>query len=136
MSCTPRCLDALLASEVTHGVAVRILRQAIEGTLIYHLAPQPASRGADVDEVISGTDNLLIMLHHDDGVTLRLQLSEYTDELIRIVRMEADAGFVEDVERPDEAAAQRGGQADALTLAAGEGGGEAVEGEVAEANVE
>ena len=48
--------------------------------------------------------------------------------------MEADRGFVEDVEDAGEAAADLGGEADALCFAAGERAGAAVEGEVAEAD--
>ena len=48
--------------------------------------------------------------------------------------MEADGGFVEDVEDSAEFGADLGGEADALAFAAGEGGGAAVEGEVAEAD--
>ena len=50
--------------------------------------------------------------------------------------MEADAGFVQDVEHVDEAAADLRSQADALAFAAGEGGRGAVEGEVVEADFE
>ncbi len=45
--------------------------------------------------------------------------------------VEADTGFVEDVEDTAEAGADLGGEADALAFSAGEGGGGAVEGEVA-----
>ena len=44
-------------------------------------------------------------------------------------------GLVEDVERADEARAERGGELDALGFAAGERGSEAVEGEVVEADL-
>jgi hypothetical protein len=49
--------------------------------------------------------------------------------------VEADAGFVEDVEDADEAGADLGGEADALGFAAAEGAAFAVEREVAEADV-
>ena len=49
--------------------------------------------------------------------------------------MEADGGLVKDVTRADESGADLGREADALGLAAGEGGGAAVEGEVLKADV-
>ena len=49
--------------------------------------------------------------------------------------MEADGGFVEDVKGADEAGAERGCELYSLRFAAGEGGTEAVEGEVFEADL-
>jgi hypothetical protein len=50
--------------------------------------------------------------------------------------MEADGGLVEDVEGADEPRAEGCGELDALRFAAGEGGAEAVEGEVFEADLD
>src|SRR6202007_3165460 len=47
----------------------------------------------------------------------------------------AEGGLVEDIERADETRAERCGELDALRFAAGERGGEAVEGEVFEADL-
>jgi hypothetical protein len=49
--------------------------------------------------------------------------------------VEADGGFVEDVENANEAAADLAGKADALRFAAGERGGSALERQVFEADV-
>ena len=49
--------------------------------------------------------------------------------------MQADGGFVEHIAGSDQARSQTGGELDALRLAAGERGREAVEGEVIEAYV-
>jgi len=48
--------------------------------------------------------------------------------------VQTDGGFVEDVETAHQAAAERGGEVDALTFAARERVAEAVEGEVAESH--
>ena len=53
----------------------------------------------------------------------------------RVARMQSDARLVEDVERSDQAAAQRRGQIDPLALAAGQRRGEPVEGQVAETDL-
>ena len=50
-------------------------------------------------------------------------------------RVQADGGLVEHVAGAHQARAEAGGELDALGLAAGERGGEAVEGEVFEADV-
>ena len=75
------------------------------------------------------------MLDDEDGVAEVAQLVQDADELGGVARVQADGGLVEDVERADEAGAERGGELDALRFAAGEGGGEAVEGEVVEADL-
>ena len=49
--------------------------------------------------------------------------------------MEADGGFVQHIERAHEARSQAGCELDALRFAAREGGGEAVESEVVEADL-
>ena len=76
------------------------------------------------------------MLHHHDRIAQGLQLAQDPDQLVRIARMEADAGLVEDVERTDQAAAQGGGNVDALALTTGEGGGEAVERQIAQPHIQ
>ncbi len=62
------------------------------------------------------------------------KLFEGLDEAVVVALMKADGGLVEDVEHAAEAGADLGGKADALALAAGEGGGVAVEGKIAEAD--
>ena len=57
-------------------------------------------------------------------------------EAVGVAAVQAYAGLVEDVERPHEAAAERGTEVDALALAAGEGVRHAVQREVAQTHVE
>ena len=64
-----------------------------------------------------------------------LQLAEHLDEAVGIAAMEADARFVEDVERTYQAASQRSGQVDALALTARERVAQSVQGEVSQAHI-
>ncbi|WDT79288.1 MAG: hypothetical protein MPW14_19380 [Candidatus Manganitrophus sp.] len=57
------------------------------------------------------------------------------DDAVHVARVQADARLVEHEQRVDQRGAQRGGQVDALHLAAGERAGLAVQREVAEADV-
>ncbi len=57
------------------------------------------------------------------------------DEAVDVARMQADARFIEDVERVDQRSAQRRGEIDALDFAAAERARLAVEREVAEPNI-
>ena len=71
------------------------------------------------------------MLHYYHGVAQLLQTAQHAYELLGVARVEAYAGLIEYVEGAYETAAEGGGYADALALAAAEGGGGAAEGEVA-----
>ena len=57
------------------------------------------------------------------------------EQPVGVARVEADRRLVQDVERVHQPGAERVGEGDALGLAAGEGAGLAVEGEIAEADV-
>ena len=73
---------------------------------------------ADVNDPVGGADNLLLVLHHHDRVAQVAQLLEHAHQQLGVAGVEADAGLVEDVERPHEVAAERGGQVYALAFAA------------------
>jgi hypothetical protein len=75
------------------------------------------------------------VLDDEDGVALVAQRLEDVDQPSGVPGVKADGRLVEHVERAHEAGTQRGGQGDALRLAAGERGEAAVEGQVVEAHV-
>ena len=72
------------------------------------------------------------MLDDDDRILGVAEFLEGVDEAAIVALMEADAWLVEDVEDVDEFGSELGCEAYALAFSAGEGGGVAVEGEVAE----
>ena len=90
-------------------------------TLENDLATKPARLGADVDDVVGCPDDLLVMLDDDDRIAQVPQLLEYPYQQVGIPRVEPDTWLIKDIERADEAAAQRGGQVDPLALTTGEG---------------
>ncbi len=92
-----------------------------------------AGAGAEVEDVVGFADGVFVVLDDEDGVAEVAEVFEGGDEALVVALVEADGGFVEDVEDAAELGADLGGEADALAFAAGEGGGAAVEGEVAEA---
>ena len=100
------------------------------------VAAEFARAGAEVEEVVGGADDVGVVLDDEDGVAEVAQGVEDADELGGVARMQADGGLVEYIERADEARAERCGELDALRFAAGERGGEAVEGEVVEADLD
>ena len=83
-----------------------------------HLAAKLSGPRTDIDNIVGGPDDGLIVLHHYNGIADVAQVLEHADEVLRIARVQSDAGLVKDIERPHQAAAQGGGQVDALRLAA------------------
>ena len=75
------------------------------------------------------------MFDNDQGVSLVAEAVHDADEAVDVAGVEADGGLVEDEERAGQRRAEAGGEVDALDLAAGEGAGLAVEGEVAQAHL-
>ena len=93
-----------------------------------------AGAGAEVEDVVGLADGVFVVLDDEDGVAEVAEVFERVDEALVVALVEADGGFVEDVEDAAEAGADLGGETDALAFAAGERGGAAVEGEIAEAD--
>ena len=95
---------------------------------------QVAGPRSDIDEVIAGSHQRLIVFNHDDRVPLLLQIAEGGDEPVVVARMQADRRFVEQIENSDKPGADSGGQTHALPLAAAECVGSSIEREIVGAN--
>ena len=65
--------------------------------------------GTDVDDPVSLTDRVLVVLDHDEGVAEIPQSYEGLDESPVVALVQADARLIEDVEDADEAGADLGG---------------------------
>ncbi|MNO54255.1 hypothetical protein D3C76_447210 [compost metagenome] len=95
-----------------------------------------AGARADVDHVVGEADGVLVVLHHDHRVADIAQVGEGGQQTLVVALVQADGRLVEDVHDAHQAGADLAGQADALRLAAGQGVGAAVEGQVVEADVD
>src|SRR5208337_5374380 len=93
-----------------------------------------ARAGAQIEDAIRGLNGVWIMLDDEDGVAEVAKTFQNVDEALRVARVQADGGLVQDVECADEMRTQRRGQLDALRFSSRESGGQAVEGEVVEAD--
>ncbi|WP_409485181.1 hypothetical protein [Arsenicicoccus dermatophilus] len=93
-----------------------------------------AGARAQVDDVVGGGDDVGVVLDDQDGVALVAQRVQERDDLGGVVGVEPGGGFVEDVGQVGEGGVEMKDGADALSLAAGQGGGGAVQGEVAQAD--
>ena len=85
--------------------------------------------------MVGGADDVLVMLDHQHGVAERFEALEGFEEAVVVLLVEADRGFVENVEDAREAGADLGGEADALALAAGQRAAGAVEVEIVEPDI-
>ena len=87
-----------------------------------------------VDDMVGLEDRLLVVLDHQHGVTEVAQTLESVEQAAVVALVQADGRFVEDIEYADQGGTDLGGQANPLPLAAGEGPGGPVEGQVVEAD--
>jgi len=130
-----RNLNAQLVVEIPAGEGRRHLLQLFIRGRSDDLPTVFASAGTQIEDVIGSTHHVGIVLHHQNGISQIAQFMQDVDQPRRIAAMQADGGFVEHVERADQARAQRGGQLDSLRFAAGERGGQAVQRQVLQADV-
>ena len=94
-----------------------------------------AGAGAEVQDVIGVADGVGVVLDDEDGIAQVAQAGQGAEQAVVVALMQADAGFVQNVEHPHQAGADLGGQPDALRLAATQGAALAIEREVAQADV-
>src|SRR3954467_8480457 len=87
-----------------------------------------------IDHGVGGFDGVGIVLDNEHRVAQVAKRFENVDQALGVTRMQTDRGLIENVESADEVRTERSGQLDALRFAAREGGGQAVEGQVIEAD--
>ncbi len=126
--------DGNLAGEISAGERVGIGLDLGQDAFGEELAAELAGAGAEVEQMIGGAEDVGVVLDDEDGVAQIAQLFEDADEACGVAGVQADGWLVEDIERADQTRAERGGELNALRLAAGERGGETIEGEVFEAH--
>ena len=95
-----------------------------------------ACLGTEVHDMVCGADDGFFVLHDDNRVAQVPESSEDFDEPVGVVRVEADAGLIQDIRAAHQAAAEARAELDPLALAPAEGGASAVEGQVAQSHVE
>ena len=70
------------------------------------MAAKFARTRAEVEKVVGSSDDVGVVLDDEDGVAEVAELFHDVDKLGGIAGVEADAGFVEDVEGADQARAE------------------------------
>ena len=77
-----------------------------------------AGAGPEVDDVVGAVHELIVVLDDEERVALGAEGLERVDEAVVVAGVQADGGFVEDVEHAGEVGAKLGREPDALGLAA------------------
>ena len=118
--------------QVAPGDRIGVGRQVGHRALRDHAAAAFARAGADVDDVVGAADGVFVVLHHHQRIAHLAELVQGVEQDGVVARMQADGGLVEHVANALQVAAELGGEADALRLAAAERGRAAVQREVVE----
>ncbi len=128
--------DAGDAPQILAGEAVFVGGHLVIGAGRHDMAAANSGTGAEIDQVIGGPHRLLVMLDHQDGITHVAQALEAGEQALVIARVQADAGLIENIQNPDQAAADLACQANTLRLAPGQGRGAAVQRQIVQADIE
>ena len=122
--------------EIFPGQGVSVPQQLLGGAVEDHLAAPFAGARADVEDAVGGEHDLRVVLHHQQGVAGVAQARQYAVDALDVPGVQADARLVEHEQGVDQGGAEGGSEVDTLHLAAGEGAGLAVQGQIAQAHIE
>ncbi len=118
----------------TAGDAGGIAADFLHGALRYDFTAEDARARPHVENVIAAPHGFLIVLHHEQAVSLVPQGGQGVEQGHVVARMQADGRFVEHVEHAAQIGTQLRSKADPLALAAAERDGAATQLQIAEAD--
>jgi hypothetical protein len=127
--------DDLRAGEILAGQRLRIGAHGcgrIEGD---DLPAALAGSGAKIEQPVRRQHDLRVVFHDHQRVSGVAQTMHDLRDALHVARMQADRGLIEHEQRIHQRGAERGGQIDALDLAAGQSARLTIEREVAEADL-
>src|SRR5690606_22078249 len=113
--------------QVAAGYRFGRVDQVLRAALRHHATAAHPRAGADVDDVRGAPDGVVVVLYHHQGVAVAFQARQRIEQDAVVARVQADGGFVQHVADALQVRAQLRGQADALRLAARQGGRGAVQ---------
>ena len=127
--------DPLAPREVVRGQGIRCVEQPLDGPEKHHLSAPLSGPGAQIKHQVGGPDELRVVLDHDESVAGVAQAMQDPDQPPDVPGVQPDARLVEDEEGVHEGGSEGGGQIDPLHLAAAQGSGLAVQGQIAQAHL-
>ncbi|OPZ03672.1 MAG: hypothetical protein BWZ09_02302 [Alphaproteobacteria bacterium ADurb.BinA305] len=128
-------VDALRARQPGAGHRIGIRRDLGRRAARDDVAAALARAGADLEQLVGGDHHLRVVLDHHQRVAGVAQPRHHPEDAADVARMQADRGLVEHEQGIHQRGAERGGQVDALHLAARQRARLAVQRQVAEADV-
>jgi hypothetical protein len=86
------------AVEILGGEGFLVAQNLLERPLRNQFPASRPGAGADVEDVVGGADRVLVMLDDDHRVAEISEVAERLDESVVIALVQADAGFVENIQ--------------------------------------
>ena len=126
--------DGKLPGEIAAGERIGIGLDLRQHALGQQLAAKLARSWTQVEQVVGRAQHIGVVLDDEDGVAQVAQLLKNMNQPRRVPGVQPDGRLVQNIERAHQLRAERGGQLNALRLAAGEGRRKAIEGEVFQAH--
>ena len=124
-----------IVAQILRGERTRLAEQALEAAGVDDAAALLAGAEPEIDDLVGDANHVGVVLDDQHRVALIAQLPQDRDQPQVVARVQADRRLVEHVERADQRRAERGGEADALRLAARERRRQPIERQVVEADV-
>jgi hypothetical protein len=109
-----------LAAQEGAGDGTRFGEDRVEPAIRDDLAAVLARAGPDIDHPVRGSDRLLVVFDHEDGVAEVAQARERRDQLCVVALVEPDRWLIEDVQHAHQRRPDLGREPDPLRLAAAE----------------
>jgi hypothetical protein len=98
------------AAQVLTGQRVGSGQDLAIGSLENHLAAGLAVAGSQIDDLVGRAHDFGLVFDDDDGVARVAQALRNANEASGVAGVQADAGFVKNEERVDQARPQAGGR--------------------------
>ena len=77
------------------GIACLAVENIRKWALIYNFAAQSAGIRTDVDDVVGLSDDVLVVLNHNNRIAQFLQLTQNLDQFFGVAAVKSDAWLVE-----------------------------------------
>src|SRR5439155_19005583 len=110
--------NGLLPSEITSRQRSRIHKELRESRGCDDFSALLARGRTHLNHKIGGFNHGPVMLDHENGVALLRQVRQDLCKPLGVARMQANRGFIQDVQGSREMGAELSGKTDALRLAA------------------
>ena len=96
-------LDLEPPGEIAAGLRFLTIQQTWDWSGVKNLATMHASPWADIKHMVGAGNGIRVVLDHDDCIAEITQVDQGLDQLVVITLMQADGGFIENIENTRQA---------------------------------